>query len=95
MTEQRKATRGATRLNELVACATSRSYKPIMNVRQQEKENSKKKKKKQQISQWRTLLQFNSIHKSKGDNNSQYQPQTYHNNARISTTAAVQLSTVI
>ena len=32
MTEQRKATREAIRLNELVAYAISRSYKPITNI---------------------------------------------------------------
>ena len=32
MTEQRKATREAIRLNELVAYTISRSYKPIMNI---------------------------------------------------------------
>jgi len=32
MTKQRKATREAIRLNELVAYAMIRSYKPIMNI---------------------------------------------------------------
>jgi len=32
MTEQRKATREAMRLNELVAYAIIRSYKPVMSI---------------------------------------------------------------
>ena len=37
MTEQRKATREAIRVNELVACAITRSYKTIMNIIYNEK----------------------------------------------------------